>query len=186
NAMMAAEMAVIRLTHVADLPSPGDLVRKLTGEGAPASGPATGGAGPGNGGARAALPSAMAVATGAAPARVAQPAPSDRPDTLARLARFEDVLDLIRTRRDMQLLIEAERYLRLVRFAPGRIEFEPADGAPPDLAQRLSARLGEWTGTRWAISVVSSGGAATLHESNKSRALDLQSLAEQHPLVQAA
>ena len=29
NAMMAAEMAVIRLTHVADLPSPEELVRKL-------------------------------------------------------------------------------------------------------------------------------------------------------------
>ena len=29
NAMMAAEMAVIRLTHVADLPSPDELVKKL-------------------------------------------------------------------------------------------------------------------------------------------------------------
>ena len=29
NAMMAAEMAIIRLTHVADLPSPEELVRKL-------------------------------------------------------------------------------------------------------------------------------------------------------------
>ncbi|KIC13349.1 hypothetical protein RA21_21865, partial [Leisingera sp. ANG-DT] len=29
NAMMAAEMAVIRLTHVADLPSPEELIRKL-------------------------------------------------------------------------------------------------------------------------------------------------------------
>ena len=29
NAMMAAEMAVIRLTHVADLPTPEDLVRRL-------------------------------------------------------------------------------------------------------------------------------------------------------------
>ncbi|MEO1027279.1 MAG: DNA polymerase III subunit gamma/tau, partial [Pseudomonadota bacterium] len=29
NAMMAAEMAVIRMTHVADLPTPGDLVAKL-------------------------------------------------------------------------------------------------------------------------------------------------------------
>ena len=29
NTMMAAEMAVIRLTHVADLPSPEELVRKL-------------------------------------------------------------------------------------------------------------------------------------------------------------
>jgi DNA polymerase-3 subunit gamma/tau len=30
NAMMAAEMAIIRLTHVAELPTPGDLVKKLT------------------------------------------------------------------------------------------------------------------------------------------------------------
>ncbi len=32
NPMMAAEMAIIRLTHVADLPSPEDLVRRLTAE----------------------------------------------------------------------------------------------------------------------------------------------------------
>ena len=32
NAMMAAEMAVIRLTHVADLPPPEELVRKLQGD----------------------------------------------------------------------------------------------------------------------------------------------------------
>ncbi|MEM7178762.1 MAG: DNA polymerase III subunit gamma/tau, partial [Pseudomonadota bacterium] len=37
NAMMAAEMAIIRLTHVADLPTPGDLVRKLTEEGVSAA-----------------------------------------------------------------------------------------------------------------------------------------------------
>ncbi len=36
NAMMAAEMAVIRLTHVADLPPPEELVRRLTDEGAAA------------------------------------------------------------------------------------------------------------------------------------------------------
>ena len=29
NAMMAAEMAIIRLTHVAELPSPEELVRRL-------------------------------------------------------------------------------------------------------------------------------------------------------------
>ena len=47
NAMMAAEMAVIRLTHVADLPSPEDLVRKLQNTPvppAPAPAPAGGGA----------------------------------------------------------------------------------------------------------------------------------------------
>ena len=32
NSMMAAEMAIIRMTHVADLPSPEDLIRKLQNE----------------------------------------------------------------------------------------------------------------------------------------------------------
>ena len=44
NAMMAAEMAIIRLTHVADLPSPEDLVRKLQDETPPPSGGGGGGA----------------------------------------------------------------------------------------------------------------------------------------------
>jgi DNA polymerase-3 subunit gamma/tau len=38
NAMMAAEMAIIRLTHVAELPSPGDLVKKLQSTPAPSGG----------------------------------------------------------------------------------------------------------------------------------------------------
>ena len=38
NAMMAAEMAVIRLTHVAELPDPETLVRKLTEEPRPPAG----------------------------------------------------------------------------------------------------------------------------------------------------
>ena len=41
NTMMAAEMAVIRLTHVADLPSPEELLRKL--QGAPTPPPGSGG-----------------------------------------------------------------------------------------------------------------------------------------------
>ena len=41
NAMMAAEMAVIRMTHVADLPSPEELVRKLNNASPPPSAPTT-------------------------------------------------------------------------------------------------------------------------------------------------
>ncbi|MWD26202.1 DNA polymerase III subunit gamma/tau, partial [Aquicoccus sp. SCR17] len=54
NAMMAAEMAVIRLTHVADLPSPEELVRRLQNAtpppAAPPNGPAPGPGGGGSGG----------------------------------------------------------------------------------------------------------------------------------------
>ena len=51
NAMMACEMAVIRLTHVADLPSPEEILRRL--DAAPPAGPSGGGVSGGGGGARA-------------------------------------------------------------------------------------------------------------------------------------
>tara|TARA_R110000751_G_scaffold13424_13_gene45105 strand:- start:321 stop:2270 length:1950 start_codon:yes stop_codon:yes gene_type:complete len=62
NPMMAAEMAIIRLTHVADLPSPEDLVRRLTEQGAA---PAPSG---GSGGAPAGPTGGAGASAGAAPA----------------------------------------------------------------------------------------------------------------------
>jgi DNA polymerase-3 subunit gamma/tau len=102
NAMMAAEMAVIRLTHVADLPSPEDLVRRLSDTPAPPATPApAGGGSPRGGGVRARAQAAPAPA----------PAPETSAETvtettaLARYAQFEDVLALVRARRDMPLLV---------------------------------------------------------------------------------
>ncbi len=65
NAMMAAEMAVIRLTHVADLPSPEELIRKLQSTpppSAPSGGPSNGPSN-GNGGGYAGGPSGGQGAT---------------------------------------------------------------------------------------------------------------------------
>ena len=43
--------------------------------------------------------------------------------------------------RDIQLKLALERDVRLVRFEQGRIEFSPAPGASPQLAQTLDAPL---------------------------------------------
>jgi len=193
NAMMAAEMAVIRLTHVADLPTPEELIRKLkdtppppppTGSGgggasAASSSPApanmgapqaTGGAAPSGGGA----PTAMAVA----PVALAD-------NGLARFARFEDMVELIRTNRDVKLLVEVETTLRLASYAPGRIEFTPTQNAPKDLATRLAQRLQGWTGVRWGVTLVNGCDAPTIAETRDEARLALENEAHQHPLVQA-
>jgi DNA polymerase-3 subunit gamma/tau len=104
---------------------------------------------------------------------------------LARYARFEDVVQLIRANRDVKLLIEVENHLRLVRYAPGRIEFEPAPGAPADLASRLQQRLQAFTGVRWGVSVVSAGGAPTIAEARAAEQDALKAEVMTHPLVQA-
>ncbi len=183
NAMMAAEMAVIRLTHVADLPSPEELVRKLQETPPP---------GPSGGGAPAPRTPASPEARGLpGPTHAAPRGPTalavahDADAALARYARFDDVVDLIRHHRDVKLLIEVETTLRLARYSPGRIEFQPGDTAAPDLAQRLGARLQAWTGNRWAISVVADGGAATIAEVRDAADTALRDAAMTHPLVQS-
>ncbi|MGC9418797.1 MAG: DNA polymerase III subunit gamma/tau, partial [Rhodovulum sp.] len=95
------------------------------------------------------------------------------------------VVDLIRAQRDMKLLFEVETCFRLVSYAPGRIEFEPTPDAPPDLAARLGQRLQAWTGARWGVSVVGSGGGPTLAETRAAEEDSLKAAAREHPLVRA-
>ncbi|MGC8201616.1 DNA polymerase III subunit gamma/tau [Aliiroseovarius sp. PTFE2010] len=189
NAMMAAEMAVIRMTHVADLPAPEDLVRRLKdtppppppprsgGPGAGASGPSGTPQGAPSGGARishAPTPSGAATALAQAPETA-----------LARYARFDDVVELIRRHRDVKLLVEVETTLRLARYSPGRIEFQPTDRAPGDLAARLGGALQRWTGVRWAVTVVNEGGGETIAQVRDAARLSQEAEVRKHPLVAA-
>ncbi|SDZ18983.1 DNA polymerase-3 subunit gamma/tau [Jannaschia faecimaris] len=172
NSMMAAEMAVIRLTHVADLPSPDDLVRKLRDNplpqgSAPAPRPApSGGGGP--------------VARGSAAPALAQVTEQ----ALSRFQTFPQVVELIRANRDVKLLVEVETGIRLVSYAPGRIEFEPAPGAADDLAGRLAGRLQGWTGVRWVVSIASDG-QPTVAEVRDHALRQAETDAMAHPMTQA-
>ncbi len=190
NAMMAAEMSIIRLTHVADLPSPEELVKRLQDAPPPPNGSPGGGVTP----QRTGVPSVQTSATtsqtyaptpqgsgGAPVAALAQ----DVQAALARYPTFEHVVELIRAHRDVKLLVEVENGIRLISYQPGRIEFTPADQAPTDLAARLGSALQRWTGNRWAVSIVSDGDAPTISELRDKAELTLKAEAEQHPLVQA-
>ena len=188
NAMMAAEMAVIRMTHVADLPDPETLIKRLHAAPQPT-----------------AQLSGAALAGGAtthAPRMHMAPAPPVRGPAMQRglssgqatalaeapltvYVTFDQIVALIRDKRDMKLLYEVEHGLRLARYSPGRIEFEPAPGAATDLAARLGQRLQGWTGARWGVSVVSSGGAPTIAEDHNRDQNTARAVAMENPLVQA-
>ncbi|MEP2640315.1 DNA polymerase III subunit gamma/tau [Roseobacter sp.] len=191
NAMMATEMAIIRLTHVADLPSPEELVRKLQDTPRPST-PAPGGPGgqpvhstgarAAGGGASAVASARMSNGAGAGPA-TAQALEVDA--ALARYPTFDHVVELIRANRDGKLLADVETDVRLVSYQPGRIEFEPTPRAPRDLAQRLGQRLQLWTGNRWAVTLVSEGGNKTIDEVRNAKKYALEEEAKAHPMMQA-
>ena len=189
NAMMAAEMAIIRLTHVADLPDPEALIRRVqAGQAAgELSRPAMQAqrapthAAPSH---QMSAPPAARMAAGGAIALA--PEPQIAADALASYPDFTSVVDLIRRMRDMILLTQVEDHIRLVRYAPGRIEFQPTPEAPRDLAQRLGERLRGWTGgARWAVSIVDQGGGPTISEQKAAVRAAAEAEAMKNPVIAA-
>ena len=98
---------------------------------------------------------------------------------------FKRLVELIRVRREIELLIEVEDNLRLVSYKIGRIEFEPTKNAATNLASRLTKFLAENTGHRWVVSVVSQGGGATLKEEKLITQKEQEMESMRHPLVAA-
>jgi DNA polymerase-3 subunit gamma/tau len=171
NAAAAAEMALIRLCHAADLPGPEEALKALR-EGAlvlggPGAGPTAGGGGGGG------------ASAGLAPRQMAAPEPQAAPV----LASFEDVVRLIDARREVGLRLDVERYMRPISFRPGAITFEPAPGAPSNLAGRLVARLKEWTGQPWLVAAEGGGGGETLLDRERRERAEARAAAAADPFV---
>ncbi|MBL8556894.1 MAG: DNA polymerase III subunit gamma/tau [Phenylobacterium sp.] len=186
DAAAAVDMALIRLAYAADLPGPEEALKRLTG-GEPVGGAGSQGAGPAGGGAPSGGGPAARQGGVAASAVARQAMPLSAPSTepVAELKTFEDLLALIDRRRDIRLKMDVERFLRPISFRPGAIEYEPAPGAPNDLAQRLVSRLKDWTGERWLLSTQGGGGAESLWEKQKREQREVRAEIEEDPFVRS-
>ncbi len=183
--LAAVEMALIRLMHVADLPTPGDLVKQLAGQGgASAPAPTPSPRGPSNGptnygGAVTSAISTQQVARDPA----AQTAPVQA--ALPKVETFDAMVELFKEKKEGILLTHLINDVHLVRFEAGRIELRPTPKAPADLPNRVAACLLKWTGARWLISVSGDLGAPTLKEQAQAVEAELRRRAAEHPLVKA-
>ncbi|MDD2796121.1 DNA polymerase III subunit gamma/tau [Acidocella sp.] len=162
----AAEMILIRLCHVADMPPPGELLKRITESGATAQGGA--GPGPSGGGSR-------AVANGA-PAMM-QAAP--------RAITFLDVVALAEARRDVALFAHLRQSVHLVRFAPPVIELRLEPQAPRDLVGKLAALLEAETHRRWTVALSNAPGEPTIDQAEGKAESEVMQFAVAHPLVLA-
>ena len=210
NPAQAAQMVLVRLAYVADLPVPADLVRTLSNAGAPPAASTT--PSPPSGervGGRGQLAAAVATPSpdpplagrvtlsrnagegqasspsAAAPA-AAVPATELSPGLAPVPQSFAEVVALFDSRREAMIAAHLKAHVRLVSFEPGRIEIRPTEAAPANLTNQLGPLLGEWTGIRWIVSVSQAEGAPTLAEEEARRASALRNEIAGHPLVQAA
>jgi DNA polymerase-3 subunit gamma/tau len=163
----AAEMILIRLCHVADLPTPGELVRRLGDAPPPPSG----------GGARAVAGGGRVIAA-AEPVALAAPAPR-APES------FRDVVALAATQREPMLHAQLLHSVHLVRYAPPVIELRQEPDAPRDLAARLARMLEAATGARWTIALSAAEGEPTIAAQGAQALASRRDAAADHPMVRA-
>lgn len=166
DAFAAAEMILIRMAYTADLPTPDDLLKRGgNGPGADAANGAGGAAGSGT---------------------VAPPHPQASNDVEPVLQSFQEVVDYIGAKRDVNLKIEMEERVRLVRFEPGIIELQLEPGARAGIIGDLKRKLDAWTEMPWNIVLAREGGQSTLREDNDAfKAAELAAVQEA-PLLKAA
>ncbi len=187
----AAEMALVRLAHAADLPTPDEALRLLqNGAAAPAgrpSGAPVGSSPPAGGGSLAAPPRQMMGSGAAAPSQApramapAEAAPQPQP----RIGTIEDVLALAAKNRDIRLQAAIQRDVRPVRIEPGRIEFALGPNGDRGIANELSRKLKDWTGQTWMVAIVQAEGQSTLREQQEAHARERKDNAAGHPAVKA-
>ena len=183
--IMAAEMIIIRLTHAADLPPTEDLIKKIENKLQGASNGKNLETSSKNLGAEVNSHGISKPKQNNASNLKVAPA-ADEGIGILNYIKFENILELVKQNRDVKLLIDIENGLRLVSYRPGYIEFTPTEFAPANLAQRLSNRLKERTGSRWAVSIVQNGEAETIFEKKEKDAKELETEAYAHPFVKEA
>jgi DNA polymerase-3 subunit gamma/tau len=179
--LQAAEMVLVRLAYIADLPSPAEIIRAM--DGAPAAPAVAPGSSPRVSASPAPIGNGGGSAVGSLAMREA-PAPAAAP-SLPQPTSFLQVVELFEKSHEALLRAHLFAHVHLVRFEIGLIELRPDEAAPRDLPNKLGSLLSQWTGQRWVVSVSSEPGEPTLKEQAEARAQSMKSEAARDPLVRA-
>ncbi|HEX5665520.1 MAG TPA: DNA polymerase III subunit gamma/tau [Hyphomicrobium sp.] len=212
--LAAAEMVLIRIAYVADLPPPDEIMKALGGAGQVARRASGGAIPPGEREPRAPLNEAPQQIAAAADLAADEAAPvafeiTDEPPpleaygdlieglgdeddapaalSLRPLRTFADVVELAGERRDARLRAHLEEYVSLVKFdgAAGSIDLFLLPGAPPEIANDLREKLNRWTERRWVIVLSKAAGEPTLGQQKREREAAELAAMKKHPAVSA-
>ena len=203
----AAEMVLIRLAHLADMPSPEELIKQYdAAPKAPAAATSTSSNGPVAGAQGSSAQSSSAQGSsvqGSGDSSASGPvaalssgSASTAPAVMAQtqnapvLQNFQAVVDMVAQKRDIGLKHALENGVHLVAFEAaagdraGRIELRLAEGQD-NVAQELTRKLRDWTGQSWVVSLSKEQGAATIGAVKQSAADQREEAALQDPFVKS-
>jgi DNA polymerase-3 subunit gamma/tau len=172
NALAAAEMILIRLAHLSDLPDPGQLIKKLKAEQGQ--------------GASSAPVSTVPAAAAPAPVAVANENALEDAQRSEDFADFSSVVALFKRKREPMLAHQLYTEARLVSFAKGKIELNLGQNVGRDVPAEISAKLQEWSGESWVVALSQVEGAPSLRDQAQAEKEAKEAELKTHPLVQKA
>ncbi|MFT4028200.1 MAG: DNA polymerase III subunit gamma/tau, partial [Novosphingobium sp.] len=157
--LVAAQMALLRVMHAADMPDPGSLVKKLE--------------------SLAASPPPAATTAPQAALGEAAPAPS------APALPWNAVVERIERGGNIHLANMLRMQVRIIELKPDLLRYALAPGFKDDLSGDLRKALGEITGTAWTVEREEQGGEPSLVEQDDARRAEEKAALRRHPLVEA-
>jgi DNA polymerase-3 subunit gamma/tau len=188
----AAEMVLVRIAYVADMPTPDEAIRMIEQNGG--SAPVVAATSPPRG---VPAPTASAIVnpqlrTPAAPRgsietnarpQMAAPVTDAQASAARRISSFPELVALAAEKRDLLIKSALEAEVRLVRIEDGRLEVALERNASRTLVNDLSRKLEQWTGKRWTVIVSNEAGQPTLREQNLVEKNQRERAAESDPRV---
>jgi DNA polymerase-3 subunit gamma/tau len=196
----AAEMVLVRIAYVADLPTPDEAIKALAGtdtasspgsgsalpRGAPVGGAVSDQRSPADVTPRPALGSRSGPEATARPQMSAPlPAEAVSASPVLRLSNFNELVALAGEKRDLQIRAALEADVRLVSMDDGRLEVALERNAARSLINELSRKLETWTGRRWTVIVSNEPGQPTLRSQSQAAKDKLAVGVNADPRVQA-
>lgn len=166
----AAEMALLRIVHAAELPDPADLIRRLQGE---AAAPAPAAAAP---------PVESRAETRAADT----PPPSPPPPGPSWPADFAALVDLLAQGGKPLIAQQLHDFVGLQRYAPPELAIRPLKPLPGDFVRELAAALRTLTGAQWTVATAEGPAAPSLLEQERAAEAAMRQAVLDMPVVQAA
>jgi DNA polymerase-3 subunit gamma/tau len=188
----AAEMVLVRIAYVADLPTPDEAIRMLeqnrgaspvvtssaTQRNAPAATSSSMQSPPRTSSASRASADASPRPQMSAPVADAQSAPP-----ALKLNSFAELVALAAEKRDLITKAALEADIRLVGIEDGRLEVALERSAARTLINDLSRKLEQWTGRRWTVIVSNEAGQPTLRSQAQLKQSERERSAESDPRV---
>ena len=187
----AAEMVLVRIAYVADMPTPDEAIRMLEQNGG--ASPVTGGAAPRSAPAvpsssmQSSPPRASSAPRSSAEAsprpQMTEPMADAQSAPALKLNSFAELVALAAEKRDLMTKAALEADIRLVRIEDGRLEVALERSAARSLINDLSRKLEQWTGRRWTVIVSNEAGQPTLRSQAQLKQSERERSAESDPRV---